>query len=137
MSEGQEISKCRSRFWNLLHHLENSQQSEKLHHFFSELHDTVKCDQYMPEFKPVREELFDKLSKDAEAPCIMKRITTRKVTEDDKDVMLKNYNNWEHWLTRCVRTTLSKHDPWTYMLRRASSCLRQLAPYNPSFRAHS
>ncbi len=110
-----ELDKCRSRFWNLLKHLQSSQPPDKLHHFFSEIQETSRCDEYMTAFKPVREELFDKLSKDAEGIGIWQRIASRKVTEDDKDVMLKNYNNWDHWLTKCVRQTLLKHDLVAYI----------------------
>ena len=107
--------KCRNRLWNLLRHLETAHQSyDRLQHFFRELHETERCDHYMPELKPVREELLDKIKRDA-APDIMQRIASRKVTEDDKDAMLKNYMKWEHWLTKCVRTTLYTHDLATYV----------------------
>lgn len=97
-----------------LQQLDSSQQSTTVHHFYRQLMATKHCDQYIKEFKPVREELFEKLSKGS-PPGVLARLEARKLTDDDREAITETYRDWSDWLKKSVQDALYKHDRLSYI----------------------
>lgn len=89
-----ERDKCVDLFWNLLHHLHEQQPSDQIHHLDNELQSTSRCDDFMPEFREVRNTVLGRLTRcDPELPSRVASLevstASRKFAKKTLDVYIR------------------------------------------------
>ncbi len=92
-------ARCVSIYWSV-QKLLSAPHPPPVHHIYSEITETERCDDFMREFPQIRKDLFNRLGKYDLEPGILERIKSLRVNDYDKEVLEQNYHHYRWWLIR-------------------------------------
>lgn len=110
--------KCKSIFWNLKNLLRNDSGSHtETHHFFNELNETSRCDEFMPEFANVRQTVYEYIKKKDET-LSNKMGDIVLPSPKEVDILKQTYSHYHKFLDRYVNIYLYQNDKFYFLLRK-------------------
>ena len=92
-------ARCISIYWSV-QKLLSAPHPPPVHHIYSEIAETERCDGIMTAFPKIRADLFNRLKKYELEPGIKERIRNLRVNEYDKEVLEQNYHHYRWWLIK-------------------------------------
>ncbi|KAK9863433.1 hypothetical protein WJX84_003392 [Apatococcus fuscideae] len=102
-------ARCVSIYWSV-QKLLSAPHPPPVHHIYSEITETERCDDFMREFPQIRKDLFNRLGKYDLEPGILERIKSLRVNDYDKEVLEQNYHHYRWWLIRLTEQELRQRE---------------------------